>query len=101
MAKKNPAKPVKDLDQVVERWVKLRREIDRRKHELEELEPPIKDALKRAPDRQMQFGPHMLALTADSTRNIFDTKKAIEILGEKTLSPFVRTITVEGHIRMK
>lgn len=81
--------------------MKLRHEIDRRKTELEELEPPIRYALERAPNRERKFGPHFLYLTKDTTRKNFDRKLALEVLGEEVLAPFISETDVAGSIRPK
>jgi hypothetical protein len=101
MTRKPALKLVRGLDAIAERWVKLKREIDRRKAELEELEPPIREALERAPDRERKFGPHLLLLTEDTTRTNFDRKRAIADLGDETLAPYLYETPVRGSIRVK
>lgn len=101
MTKKTTLKLVRGLDQTVERWMKLRREVDSRKSELEELEPPIREALERAPNRERKFGPHVLFLTAESTRTNFDRKSAIQKFGLDELAEFISETNVRGSVRVK
>lgn len=101
MARKPALKVVKGLDAIADRWMRLRHEIAERKRELEELEPPLKEALRKAPNRERQFGPHLLMLTNDSTRVNFDRARAIAELGSETLAPFLKEAHVDGYIRPK
>lgn len=89
------------INEKVALWMRLRHEISTRKKELSELETPIKAALKKAPNRERQFGPHRLALTADSFRKNFKRDEAIKVLGEATLAPFFSDTPVEGYIQVK
>lgn len=101
MTKKALLSAVREIDEIVDRWVKLRREIDKRETELRELTPPIKEVLKKSPNREKQFGPHLLFLTKDTERTNFDRAKAIEGLGSEALAPFLSKNMVEGYIKMK
>lgn len=87
MAAKSKTKTPPAVKAKIQRWLELRQIINKAEPEKKALQPFVKEALEKNPDRLVQIGTSTLTLS-EFPRTYFNMEKAEAALGKEVLARF-------------